>query len=101
MNITKKFDSAVHWNLFSSTDVPNAETFIVAVCGNRNDKNHAIHAIYTHKAGCFERKTQWYCSLLNLVKFNSKYANFELPLYIIKAKEIENGGFTNDRSNKA
>lgn len=98
MNITKKFDSVVHWNLFSSPDVPDTESFIVAVCGNRNGKHHAIHAIYNRKAGCFERKTQWYCSLLNLVKFNPVYANFELPLYIITAKEIEEGGLTDDRN---
>lgn len=99
MYTTKRFDSAVHRNLFSSHGVPNANVFIVAICDNQSGRNHAIHAIYSRKAGLFERKTQWYCSLLNLIKFNSVYANIELPLHIITAKEIEEGGLTDDRDN--
>lgn len=98
MYTTKRFDSAVHRNLFSRPDVPDADPFIVAICGNRGGKYHALHAIYIRKAGFFERKTQWYCSRMNLIKFNPAYANFKLPLYTITAKEIEEGGFTDDRN---
>lgn len=101
MYTTKKFDSTIHFILDSTLNIPGTESFIVSVWENRGGKFHAIHAIYGHKSGCFERKTSWYCSLFNLAKFNPEYANVELPLHVITAKEIENttkalenGGFT-------
>lgn len=95
----KKFDNRVNSSLSSRCNISTNEAFIVAVSEKRADKYHALHAIYVYKNGCFERKTPWYCSLSNLVKFNPVHANFKLPLHVITAEEIENGGATNDRNN--